>query len=575
MKRVCCFVFIITLAILNISCSRNQTPSSDNEFDYSSQISEIAINSDNINTLKEVGLIWGFLKYHHPAIAEGAYNWDYELFRIIPKVIDKNSRKEKDKIFSEWIDLLGKFKTEKTDNQPDDKIKIKPDLDWINQSGFSKELVKKLNDIRRAKRKDSHHYIQFVPGVKNPQFTNEKAYENAIISDMGYRLLSLFRYWNSIQYYFPYKNLIEQDWKDVLEEFIPQFIKANDETKYALTTLALIAHIHDTHATVMNNYEVEKYKGGFYAAPRIRFIENKAVVTGFYNEGYGKHTGLQIGDILTEISGKTIETIIEERLPFTPASNYPTQLRNIAQDLLRTNAQSIDVEYIRNNLHNKVTLTTYKSNEINAHFLSTSDTSFKLLQNDIAYLFPGSLKRGEIHELWNKVKDTKGLIIDLRCYPSDFIVFSLGEKLMPEATPFARFTHGSVKIPGLFTFTESLSVGKKNPDYYKGKIVILINETTQSQAEYTTMAFRAAPNTTVVGSTTAGADGNVSTIVLPGGINSWISGIGVYYPDKTETQQIGIVPDIQLLPTIQGIIEGRDELLEKALEIIWKVNGKT
>ena len=58
------------------------------------------------------------------------------------------------------------------------------------------------------------------------------------------------------------------------------------------------------------------------------------------------------------------------------------------------------------------------------------------------------------------------------------------------------------------------------------------------------MAFRIAPKAKVIGSTTAGADGNVSRIVLPRGISTMISGIGVYYPDGSETKRIRIVPDI-------------------------------
>ncbi len=97
-------------------------------------------------------------------------------------------------------------------------------------------------------------------------------------------------------------------------------------------------------------------------------------------------------------------------------------------------------------------------------------------------------------------------------------------------------------MPGLFTFTPNLGVEGNGPEHYKGKIAILINETTQSSAEYHTMAFRTAPNSKVFGSTTAGADGNVSRILLPGNISTMISGIGIYYPDGTETQRIGIVP---------------------------------
>jgi C-terminal processing protease CtpA/Prc len=139
---------------------------------------------------------------------------------------------------------------------------------------------------------------------------------------------------------------------------------------------------------------------------------------------------------------------------------------------------------------------------------------------------------------------------------------------MPTATPFVKFSKGNIQFPGLFTYMEALKVGGDNPGYYKGKVVILVNEITQSQAEYTTMALRVAPRAVVIGSTTAGADGNVSDFFLPGGIRTMISGLGVYYPDGRETQRIGIVPNIVVRPTIKGIREGRDELVEKGVALI-------
>jgi C-terminal processing protease CtpA/Prc len=104
--------------------------------------------------------------------------------------------------------------------------------------------------------------------------------------------------------------------------------------------------------------------------------------------------------------------------------------------------------------------------------------------------------------------------------------------------------------------------------HYAGKIVILVDEDSQSQAEFTAMAFRASPHATVVGSTTAGADGNVSAFALPGGLHTMISGIGVFYPDKRPTQRIGIVPDRTVNPTIEGIRAGRDEVLEEGVRQI-------
>jgi len=72
----------------------------------------------------------------------------------------------------------------------------------------------------------------------------------------------------------------------------------------------------------------------------------------------------------------------------------------------------------------------------------------------------------------------------------------------------------------------------------------------------------------VIGSTTSGADGNVSPFALPGGLHTMISGIGVFYPDKTATQRIGIKPSIEVRPTVAGIRAGRDEVLEEALRQI-------
>ena len=57
----------------------------------------------------------------------------------------------------------------------------------------------------------------------------------------------------------------------------------------------------------------------------------------------------------------------------------------------------------------------------------------------------------------------------------------------------------------------------------------------------------------------------MSILPLPGGVVSRFSGLGVFYPDGSPTQRIGIVPDVVATPTIDGVREGRDDVLEAAL----------
>lgn len=536
----------------------------DKEFDKGSTISNINLGQTNIENLKKLGLIWGYLKYYHPNVAEGNYNWDYELFRIYKKT-ENASAEQRDQILTDWIKGLGKFQTAK--NSEPKNVKIKPDLDWITNSGFSKELTELLLQLKDAKRPKVNYYVDFFPNVDNPDFRHENPYREMKYPDEGFRLLSLYRYWNMIQYYFPYKNLIEEDWKGVLKEFIPKFINAKDETEYNLASLELIGRIHDTHANIWGKSKaLDKYFGERYSPVQLTFAENKPVVEGFYDENLGTQTGLKKGDVITEINGENVDTIIKKSLKYLPASNYPTQLRDISRKLLRSNAETINLTILRDGKTEEKTIKTYAYSDIKIK--KEPKEFFKMLDGNIAYVYMGSVNTDLLPEVFEKIKNTKGLVIDFRSYPSDFVVFKMGKLLKPEASEFVKFTNTSNSQPGLFTFTPSLKTQGTGKKSYEGKIAILINETTQSSAEYHTMAFRTAPNAKVFGSTTAGADGNVSDIKLPGNISTMISGIGIYYPDGKETQRIGIVPDVEVKPTIDGIKNNKDEVLEKATKWI-------
>ncbi|MGG7035489.1 MAG: S41 family peptidase [Flavobacterium sp.] len=542
----------------------------DKEFDKGSQITSIQVDDNKIKNLKDLGLIWGFLKYHHPNIAKGDYNWDYELFRILPKLLDSENQKSRDEILTKWIDSLGEFSVGKATVNESPKIKTKPDLDWITASAFSDELTASLLNVQNAKRSNDHYYIGIREGIGSPEFKNELTNTSIAYPDAGFRLLALYRYWNMIQYYFPYKYLIEEDWKNVLEEFIPKVANAKNETEYTLTMLELIGRLNDTHANISaGNTVANNYFGLNYAPVEVKFIENQAVVTGYYDEKLGKETGLEIGDIITTINKHPVEEIVKNKLKLAPASNYPTKLSLIAPDLLRTNDPTIDIEFTRNDKRENTVLKTFTTKQINIYSRSLAkDSCFKYINKDIAYINNGSLKVADLPKIWKEIEKTKGLIIDNRNYPSYFAAGELCQYLLPKSTPFIKFSNGSVKNPGLFTLTKPDNLGKKNKGYYKGKVIILTNEISISAAESHAMAYRVHPNATVIGSTTAAADGVVSPIYLPGGILTQISGTGVYYPDGKETQRIGIVPDIEIKPTIQGIKDGKDELIEKAIKVI-------
>jgi C-terminal processing protease CtpA/Prc len=544
----------------------------DHQFDAGSGIVLSELTKTQIENLAVLGKTWGFLKYHHQSVIAGKHHWDYELFRVLPNVLAAGDHAAGNAAIRDWVRGIGDMPACSAciALRNDANLHLSPDIDWIrSEAAVGRDLAELLRSAYRDRSGGKQFYVSQVPGVGNPVFEHELAYSGLKFPDAGYQLLGLYRFWNIIEYWYPNRDVLDQDWGQVLAEFIPRIALAKDKDAYQLETIALIARVTDTHANLWSAPPQLRPPPGNCQVPVItRFIENRAVVTG-YSDAAGAATGLRIGDIIESLDGVPVEDLVERWAPYYPASNQPTRLRDIARALTRgacSNArasirragQSVEIAAQRQPLSMMA--------QIRTHDLP-GDT-FRLLSDQVAYLKLSSVQAAQAASYVDRARGTKGLVIDIRNYPSEFVVFTLGSLLVDRPTPFARFTSGDLDNPGAFRWRgEPLTLSPQQP-HYSGKVVILVDEVSQSSAEYTTMAFRSAPQAMVVGSTTAGADGNVSQVSLPGGLSTMISGIGVFYPDKRPTQRVGIVPDVEVRPTIAGIRAGRDEVLEEALRQI-------
>ena len=95
-------------------------------------------------------------------------------------------------------------------------------------------------------------------------------------------------------------------------------------------------------------------------------------------------------------------------------------------------------------------------------------------------------------------------------------------------------------------------------------MVVLVNRWTQSAAEHTALFLKSSfgERAIIVGEPSAGANGTITYAYLPGGVTVSFTGMGVNWPNGDKLQRQGIVPHIVARPTIQGIREGRDEVLD-------------
>ncbi len=427
-------------------------------------------------------------------------------------------------------------------------------------------------DLLRHPRARVQNRNLLVPRAVPPP---EKAYREMKYPPPEYRVLAAFRIWGVIHYFFPYKDLMGEDWDAVLKRFIPRMEAARDAREYALTVAEMVTHLHDSHVRATGG-ALSEYFG--VAAPPIlmQMIEGVPIVVQFLP---AKAAGaVSTGDEILEIDGEDARARFERYVKYTPASTPQGLIRSVQLRFLNGPEGSTIRLTLRDAANRKKSIGLPRKAEFLPAFEGwRSGEVLRILPGNIGYADLDRLTVPMVDAMFEKFKETRAIIFDVRGYPSG-TVWSIAPRLTERnSVPAARFERAVLLEPedeggdrGLPVTIDSF-VQRLPPTSgwrYKGQTVMLIDERTISHAEHTGLFLEAANGTKFIGSPTTGANGDVTSFVLPGGIRITFTGQGVRHADGRQLQRIGLVPSVEVRPTVAGIRAGRDEVLERAIQFI-------
>lgn len=219
---------ILLLSILLVACTSKEELSSTQKLQLTAKV-------------------WGFLKYYHPRVNEGKLNWDQQLVTILSKLNDVRTEQDLSDFYLTWIDTLGEVRPCSTcsPKKGAEYFDKNFDLSWLQRDVFSPALVEKLRFIEQH-RTQAQHYIH-LDGATT-YFDHEPNYKASQWNEEKIRLITLFRYWNVIEYFYPYKYVMDQDWDEVLVEMIPRFQAIQSEEAYHVLLHELTVKLCDSHA---------------------------------------------------------------------------------------------------------------------------------------------------------------------------------------------------------------------------------------------------------------------------------------------------------------------------------------
>ncbi|MBL0190938.1 MAG: hypothetical protein IPQ18_06240, partial [Saprospiraceae bacterium] len=148
----------------------------------------------------------------------------------------------------------------------------------------------------------------------------------------------------------------------------------------------------------------------------------------------------ELGDIILTINHQPIEEIMKDKIKYVSASHLQAKLYLIAPTLLKTKDSLLQLEIKRDDKILKKTIKTFKIIDIYPEYQPwTQDTSFRLINGDIAYMRNYQTK----NENLLKKEKTKGFILDLRSKPYHDDFNEISNFIVSETKPYAIYTLGS------------------------------------------------------------------------------------------------------------------------------------
>lgn len=398
-----------------------------------------------------------------------------------------------------------------------------------------------------------------------------------------YRLLALFRFWNVINYFYPYKNLIGESWETVLVRYIPKFEADQDALTYQTTVREMVAEIHDSHGFVRGTAKVDENLGTFMPPVSLGYVDKQTVVGKVFDD----KVGLRVGDVILEVDGKPVERR-RELFANLFAASTPQALNRLFSRLLLFGPKDSTVKLtVRDQQGQTKEVEVVRSQSASDPkfyaALGRSTPVFGVLPSGFGYVDLARLKLDEVDKMFGTIQHTPAVIFDMRGYPNGTawaIAPRLTDKKGVVGALFSRPIWEAINLGDSnylngtnYTFAQLLP--EATGEVYRGKVVMLINEDAISQAEHTCLFFEAArPDITFIGSPTVGANGDVTNLTLPGNIVVNFSGHSVQHADGRQLQRVGIQPHVRVEPTVRGLVEGRDEVLEAAVNFLRQNKAK-
>jgi hypothetical protein len=370
------------------------------------------------------------------------------------------------------------------------------------------------------------------------------------------RLAGVVVAWNVFRHFYPYWNETGVDWNTTLLPQLERAAAATTRDAYRAALRQLVADARDGHGSV-NDPRAASGRGTLPI--RLARLDGQIVISA------SSVDAVPVGALVTEINGADASRRLADTVALNSGSPQWKEWRSLHEMVSCRQATDVTIA------------ATVDASRVTQSLACGAAPPVEARPETISELAPGiwyvdltRARMSQVSPVINTLASATGVVFDLRGYPTD-----AGAGILPyllTAAESDRWMHVN-KIVGPFGESAGWenfgwNIQPKQP-HVGGRIVFMTDGRAISYAE-SVMGYVADRKLgIIVGSTTAGTNGNVAMAALPGGYSMGFTGMRVTRHDGTSPfHLIGVQPDVPVVPTIAGLKAGKDEVLARAVEVI-------
>jgi hypothetical protein len=394
-----------------------------------------------------------------------------------------------------------------------------------------------------GRRRAAHPSVALtLPGY---EWRRDAAYAESTVPDTAHRILAAYRIWNAIEFLHPNPGAA---WHTEFGEIIGTLEQATTRQQYELALAEVVARVPDGQAAASSSSNI---------SPPFRLmpVEEKPVVV------ESSATGVKPGDELLRMDGHDVSTRIAEVARYACASTSAAKQAAILRDLVSGAPNSQSTFTFR-----RPDGTTYDVALARTPSAFDDPKPWRVLEGNVAYVDARYLDANEVQTLFDEVRTTRAMILDLRNGARNLGEFV--QRMNTTGATIASTTNIPRLVGGAYqSATFDQTIGGSSLPAYAGTVILLIDERTQGAAEELAVMLDTIAAAEIIGTPSAGTSGATTSLVVPGNILVRFTATDVRYADGRAVHGAGVVPNYQVTRTIRGLAEGRDEILDKAIEL--------